>query len=345
MPDYRILNSVPSDAPEAQRRELAVAVLQGLSESPKRLSSKYFYDEQGSRLFQQIMALDEYYPTRAELEILETHAAEIVAPMAGRPFNLVDLGCGDGLKTMALLRELTRSGADVRYVPVDISEGSMRTVIERTRNELPDLPIAGLVAEYTDAIRWLGLEDAARASLVLFLGSNIGNFTRVESRGLLRGIWNSLNPADCMLVGFDLKKDIDVLIAAYNDRLGVTAAFNLNLLHRINRELGADFDVDAFRHYGTYDADLGAMTSHVVSRVPQRVRIEALEMTFDFAAWEPIHTEYSYKYLESDIVSLASDTGFEIVGQFTDSRRYFADSLWRAREGHWVPSKPPNGLG
>lgn len=344
MTDYQILDAASLDIQETQRQDLAIAVLEGLSESPKRLSSKYFYDEEGSKLFQQIMALDEYYPTRAELEILQQHTAEIVEPMIGRPFNLVDLGCGDGFKTMVLLRHLAEAGADVRYVPVDISEDSMRVVVERTRRELPELPIEGLVAEYGEAIQWLGREGTARGNLVLFLGSNIGNFSRVQSRGLLRGLWNSLKANDCMLVGFDLKKDIDTLIAAYNDRLGITAAFNLNLLHRINRELGGDFNVDNFQHYGTYDADLGAMTSYIVSRVPQQVRIAALEMTFEFAAWEPIHTEYSYKYLETDIASLAGDTGFEIVDQFTDSRGYFMDSLWRARPGHWRPSSAPPRL-
>lgn len=341
MADYLILDGAMLDASDNRRRELGEAVLEGLSELPKHLPSKYFYDDEGSRLFQQIMALDEYYPTRCELEVLQTYAAEIVAPLAGRPLNLVDLGCGDGLKTMALLQQLIADGADVQYVPVDISEDSLRTVVERTRATLPDLRIAGLVAEYSHAIRWLGMQADGRANLVLFLGSNIGNFTRVQSRCLMRGLWNSLRPDDHILMGFDLKKDIETLIAAYNDRLGVTAAFNLNLLQRINRELGADFDVSAFRHYGTYDADLGAMTSHLISLKPQSVFVEHLSMKFEFAAWEPIHTEYSYKYLESDIVSMAKDTGYEIVGQFRDSRGYFCNSLWKVQSDHKIPASTP----
>lgn len=345
MADYRILDGSMLDGAHNRRRELAEAVLEGLSELPKRLPSRYFYDDEGSRLFQQIMALDEYYPTRCELEILERYAAEIVAPLRDRPLNLVDLGCGDGLKTMALLRQLIADDVDVQYVPVDISEDSLRTVVDRTRTALPALKIAGLVAEYTDAIRWIGMQDDGRENLVLFLGSNIGNFTRVQSRCLMRGLWNSLRPGDHILMGFDLKKDIEALLAAYNDRLGVTAAFNLNLLHRINRELEADFDPKRFRHYGTYDADLGAMTSHLISLQPQTVFVGRLSMRFEFAAWEPIHTEYSYKYLESDIVAMAQDTGYDIVASFKDARDYFCNSLWRVQQGHRIPASGPPGRG
>jgi uncharacterized SAM-dependent methyltransferase len=185
------------------------------------------------------------------------------------------------------------------------------------------------VGEYADGLQWLCQEHGERANLVLFLGSNVGNFTRARARNFLRRLWNDLRTDDYLLMGFDLKKDIDVLVAAYNDRQGVTARFNLNLLERMNRELGANFELSKFRHYGTYDVYQGAMKSYLVSLDRQSVHIESLGHSFEFEAWEPVHTEYSYKFLESDIVSLAADTGFSIDGHFYDSRRYFVDSLWR----------------
>jgi dimethylhistidine N-methyltransferase len=317
-------------------RDFAYDVLVGLSEVPKRLSSKYFYDDRGSRYFQQIMTLPEYYPTDSEKQILERHADAIVAPVLAGPINLVDLGAGDGAKTMIVLEALRRAGADFTYVPIDISEGAMKQLVRKVHERLPDVHVAGLVSEYNDGVHYLG-RGQGRTNLVLFLGSNIGNFNRVQARAFLRRLWSSLREGDHALVGFDLKKDIEILLAAYNDPKGVTADFNLNLLLRMNRELGADFDVSSFRHYGTYNVFSGAMESYLVSLEPQVVRIDALEQSFAFDAWEPIHTEYSYKYLRSDVESLAADTGFAIVERFEDDRRWFLDALWRVERGHRAP--------
>ena len=309
--------------------EFAGSVLEGLSERPKRLSSRYLYDDRGSGLFRQIMTLEEYYPTRCEAEIIEAHGPAIAARFAGTPVNLVDLGAGDGAKTVRLLHQLQAAGADVTYVPIDISEQALRTACETLAGELPGLPVKGLVAEYIAALHWLTANDDGRVNLVLFLGSNIGNFNRAQARTFLRQLWSALNPGDYVLTGFDLKKDIDLLLAAYNDAKGVTAAFNMNLLNRINRELGGHFDLDKFRHYSTYDVFTGAMESYLVSMEKQTVAIDTLHSNFHFDAWEPIHTEYSYKYLESDIRSLADSTGFAIADTLHDSKRWFADSLWR----------------
>ncbi|MGF1467442.1 MAG: L-histidine N(alpha)-methyltransferase [Sandaracinaceae bacterium] len=333
MSTYRILQGHENGAGPAATQAFAYDVLVGLSERPKRLPSKYFYDDQGSRYFQRIMGLDEYYPTRCEREILLRHAQDIVAPArAGGPFHLVDLGAGDGAKTMILLRALSEAKADFTYVPIDISEGAMRAVVAAVERELPELRIEGLVTDYLTGLHWLSQHEPDKRSLVLFLGSNIGNFNRVQARAFLRRLWNAMNDGDYALVGFDLKKDIEALLAAYNDREGVTAAFNLNLLQRINRELDADFDVQAFRHYGTYDVFSGAMESYLVSLKPQIVKVGALEMSFPFDAWEPIHTEYSYKYLRSDVTSLAEDTGFECLDRFEDDRNWFLDALWKVRK-------------
>jgi L-histidine N-alpha-methyltransferase len=313
--------------------ELAYEVLVGLSSDPKRLPSRFFYDDEGSRLFAKIMRLEEYYLTDCEHSVLERSGPEILACMEGQSFNLVDLGAGDGAKTMLLLRHLAESGADVTYVPIDISEGAMKGLVRRIREELPAIRTEGIVAEYHRGLQWLVRQRSDRANLVLFLGSNVGNFDKAQARGFLGRIWASLRARDRVLIGFDLKKDIEKLLAAYNDPQGVTSAFNLNLLERINRELGADFATDRFRHFGTYDVTSGAMKSYLVSRTSQDVRVESLDRSFHFDEWEPIHTEYSYKYLRSDLDSLAHDSGFIVEQRFEDDKGWFADDLWRPRKG------------
>jgi L-histidine Nalpha-methyltransferase len=326
---YRILGPEAVSALHDPHREFAYDVLVGLSERPKRVPSKYFYDEAGSRGFQAIMELPEYYLTRCETEILEKNCERILEPLMGEKINVVDLGAGDGKKTMIVLEHLRRAKADFTYVPIDISESAMRDLVDTVRARMPDVRIEGLVGEYSQCVEALGKEDASRRNLVLFLGSNIGNFNSVRARAFLRRLWSVLREDDRVLIGFDLKKDIEILLAAYNDRRGVTREFNLNLLHRMNRELGAHFDVKSFRHFGTYNVFSGAMESYLVSLEAQIVRVDALEMSFSFDAWEPVHTEYSYKYLRSDVESLAKDTGFTYEARFEDERGYFLDARWR----------------
>lgn len=325
---YRTLTPEQLTALGASRSEFAVEVLVGLSETPKTLPSRFFYDEIGSRLFQKICDLEEYYLTRAEHEIFMDHRDEMLDPLKGEPINVVDLGAGDGRKTAILLEHLIDGGADVRYVPIDISESAMAGVVGVMRDRFPSLEIDGLVADYFDGIRWLASQNDRR-NVVLFLGSNIGNFNRPRARAFLRRLWNALNPEDRLLIGFDLKKDIDVLLGAYNDRDGTTAAFNLNLLHRINTELGANFDLDAFRHFSTYNVYTGAMESYLISLKAQTVDIESLSHQFSFGAWEPVHTEFSYKFLPADIDALAASTRFKVEGRFTDAADRFCDVLWR----------------
>ncbi len=315
---------------ESDHAAFALDVLTGLSERPKRLSSRWFYDDRGSELFEQIMAAEEYYPTDLERSIFTDQGAAIAAHFAGQELDVVDLGAGDGSKTFLLLEHLAAAGVTTRYVPVDISEGAMRSLYRKVAERLPGQQVAGIVGDYVSALRHLHGQDE-RQRLVLFLGSNIGNFDKPRARAFLRRIWTGLRPGDHTLIGFDLKKDIEALLAAYNDRDGITAAFNLNLLQRINRELGGHFDLSQWRHYGTYNVFSGAMESYIVSRVKQDVRIDALRSTFSFNPWEPIHTEYSYKYLDSDIDGLAAFTGFDIVGRFADPKGWFCDALWRVR--------------
>lgn len=324
MNQIRVLESQATD-PQAA---FALDVLLGLSGKPRSLPSRWFYDDEGSRLFQRIMATPEYYPTRLETEILTASADHIAAVVGPGPLSVVELGAGDGTKSRLLLAALRRRGVAFRYVPVDISAGALESLSGTMGAAFPDLRFEGLVSDYFTALHWLGAQDNDR-KLVMFLGSSIGNFNRAQSRVFARTMWNALRDDDLALIGFDLKKDVDVMLAAYNDREGITRAFNLNLLRRINRELGGAFDLDAFSHFGTYNVFSGAMESYLLSLREQTVPIAALGASFDFKPFEPIHVEYSFKYLEHDIHDMAHETGFSVVDLFRDQRGWFADALWR----------------
>ena len=310
--------------------ELAAHLAQGLAQTPKALSSKYFYDAAGSRLFQRIMAVPEYYPTRTELAIFRGQGAAIGAALAagaggaGAPLTVVELGAGDGLKTKLLLRELLAAGRPLTYAPVDISPSALAELSATLRRELPELITAPLAAEYGAALALLAARPEAKA--VLFLGSNIGNFGPAERADFLRELAAPLTAADRLLVGFDLRKDPRRIRAAYDDQQGVTAEFNLNLLRRLNRELGADFQLDHWQHYPDYDPATGAMRSWLVSRRAQTVRVAALAgQAFEFAAWEAIQTENSFKFSVPQLTELAATAGLRVVKVFQDEAQDFAD--------------------
>ncbi|MDO7853873.1 L-histidine N(alpha)-methyltransferase [Hymenobacter convexus] len=313
--------------------ELAQHVAEGLRKTPKALSSMYFYDDAGSRLFQQIMDLPEYYPTRAEFAIFREHGAALAAalsPAGSAGFSLVELGAGDGAKTKLLLRELLRTETDFTYAPVDISAGAMTGLVDMLRQELPALRVAPVVEAYATALTQLRTWPGSKA--VLFLGSNIGNFGPAERLDFLRQLAAPLGPADRLLIGFDLQKDPRRIRAAYDDAQGITAAFNLNLLTRLNRELGADFDLAHWQHYTDYSPLSGAVRSFLVSTRAQAVHIAALEETVDFAAWEVIHTENSFKFTLPQIEALAAEVGLRVVRVFTDAAGDFADVVLAARK-------------
>jgi L-histidine N-alpha-methyltransferase len=308
---------------------LAEHLAQGFSQTPKTLSSKYFYDATGSRLFQQIMALPEYYPTRTELAIFQEQGAAIGRALAAgaeasQPLAVVELGAGDGLKTKILLRALLTQPVALTYVPVDISASAIEELAASLHAELPGLPTQPLVAEYSDALTTLASQPGAKA--VLFLGSNIGNFTPDEQVVFLRQLAQPLAPADRLLVGFDLRKDPRRIHAAYDDAQGITAEFNFNLLRRLNAEAGADFQLDAWQHFPDYDPSTGAMRSWLVSRRDQTVRVASLPgQTFAIAAWEAIQTESSYKFSLPQIAGLADAAGLRVVEVFQDAAGDFAD--------------------
>jgi len=329
MPTTYEIIAATATAEDATR--FAEDVLAGLTATPKYVSSKYFYDEAGSRLFQDITNLAEYYPTDCEIEVLRTHQHAIGELVQGESFRLIELGVGDGRKTLPLLEEFVERGCDFDFVPVDICE---QTVSELA-NDLHDafgekvLSVRGIVAEYFDALDALHKRDARR-NLVLFFGSNIGNFDARQSRAFLRRLRETLQEGDYALIGFDLKKDISVLERAYNDSQGVTSEFNYNLLDRINRELGGKFDRHKFQHIGRFNVEMGRMESWLVSTANQFVWIEALQQEFYFQAWEGLHVENSYKYDPTDIAQLAADTGFDVKRNLFDSRRWFVNSIWQA---------------
>jgi L-histidine N-alpha-methyltransferase len=305
-------------------------VLEGLSSAPKFLSSKYFYDDEGSRIFQQIMNLPEYYLTRSEFEIFSTQTKEIYEAFTSesKSFDLIELGAGDGTKTAVLIDYFLEQNADFTYIPIDISAEAQKSLAENFQTKFPNLSIKAEVGDYFQTLETLSnLSD--RPKIILFLGSNIGNFSSEASIAFFKKLASVMNPNDSLFIGFDLQKDPHTILKAYDDSQGVTAAFNLNLLRRINRELGADFDLEKFSHYAVYRPTECAARSFLISRQEQTINIEALNQSFEFKAWEPIFVEISQKYNLEMIEDLASKSGFQIAKNFFDSRNYYTDSLWK----------------
>jgi dimethylhistidine N-methyltransferase len=328
---YVVLDSIRSQNQDMLREQFALDVLVGFSAEAKFLPCKYFYDAEGSRIFEKITDSEEYYLTQCEFEVLQTAGAEIARLIGNTPVEIVELGAGDGRKTKVLLGQLRAAGNTFAYFPVDISESAIAELVASMSRAFPDLQVQGVVGEYFDSIRHLENISQQR-KLVLFLGSNIGNFDYLSALRFLRTIWKRLNNNDLLLVGFDLKKDIGVMTRAYNDEQHLTRDFNLNILKRINTELGGNFDLARFAHHGHYNPLRGAMESYLISLEAQQVAIDGIQKIFSFKPFEPIHLEYSYKYLRGDIDTMALDTGFRKLADWTDSRCYFVDSLWQVKK-------------
>lgn len=321
---------------ELKARELeenfAEDVRAGLSAAHKFIPSKYFYDEEGSRLFEEIMKLPEYYPTRAETQVFRKFKDEILNYISGESeFNVVDLGAGDGEKTKILLRHFSEQKANFHYTPIDISRDILEELLQALHKEMPDVKTQAVVAEYFDALHWLNEHTTGR-KLVLFMGGNIGNFEKDDAVDFLRKMHDVLENDDLLLIGIDLKKDPFKIIRAYADSQDVTAKFNYNLLNRINNELGGNFDLKNWEHYASYDPHTGATKSFLISQKAQSVYIEALKNTFRFDAFEAIHTEFSYKYTLSEIDAMAEKAGFVREKHFMADDNLYADSLWRVKK-------------
>ena len=304
---------------------LADDVRKGLSAQPKRFLPKYFYDELGSQLFEAICLLPEYYLTRAENEILKRYSDEIVASVDGQK-TLVEMGSGSASKTRLIIEALLRFQPELLFMPVDISATALESSSRILLQSYPLLRIEAYAADYFAGLAALSEKPRAR-TLALFLGSNISNFDLEEALRFLHAMRSVLQKGDALLLGADLKKDPAVLEAAYNDALGVTSAFNLNVLARINRELGGTIDLRAFRHRAFYNETMGRIEIYIESLANQQVRIEKLDLTVDFTEGELIHTENSYKYDKAGIESLAAATGFELSRTWLDSQERFSSNL------------------
>lgn len=302
----------------------------GLSSESKFLSSKYFYDDEGSTLFRQIMDLPEYYLTRSEFEIFSTKTNAVFEAFtrSSKEFDLIELGAGDGMKTAVLIDYFLKKSADFTYSPIDISQEAVDILTAKFKNEFPNLNINAKTGDYFQILETLKSESR-RPKILMFLGSNIGNFTRKDSFSFFSHLRQVMNDGDLLFTGFDLQKDPRIILAAYDDAQGVTAQFNLNLLRRINRELGADFNLDNFSHYAVYVPTECAAHSFLISREAQKVYVKTLGKTFHFKAWEPIFMEISQKYSLEMIEELAASSGFEIAENFFDMKNYFVDSLWK----------------
>lgn len=304
---------------------LAEDVRRGLSTQPKRFLPKYFYDQLGSQLFEAICLLPEYYLTRAENEILDRYADEIAISIPG-DITLIEMGSGSASKTRLIIEALLRKQPELLFIPVDISASALDSSSRILLQSYPQLRIEAYAADYFAGLAELGKQPRG-PTLALFLGSNISNFDPEEALKFMRALRQVLRDGDALLLGADLKKDKSVLEAAYNDALGVTAAFNLNVLARINRELGGNFDLRAFQHHAFYNEALGRVEIYIESTRNQIVAIKELGMEVGFHSGEQIHTENSYKYDRHDIARLASATGFLHGRTWLDSQERFSSNL------------------
>jgi L-histidine N-alpha-methyltransferase len=313
--------------------QFAAEILEGLRAKAKYLPAKYFYDRTGDDLFREIMHCEEYYPSSCELDIFRQRTAELSAAITqpGTPFDLIELGAGDCTKSAHLLRRLVRADADFTYMPIDISANIIDHLETRLPIEIWNLSIRGFKGEYLPMIAE-AVKTSPKRKIVLFLGSNLGNMNPAEARVFCRQLRCHLRPDDLVLIGIDLKKDPATILAAYNDKAGITKRFNLNLLDRINRELNADFDLEQFDHFPMYDPSTGACKSYLISRRDQIVTLwcDGFEQQIPFHRDEEIFMEISQKYTPAQLDRLAAEAFFEPTKHFSDDKGWFVDVLWRA---------------
>lgn len=298
-------------------------MISGLQSEPKTLSSRYFYDNAGDAIFQEIMNCESYYLPGCELEIIQNQTQNIASMLPEQALDVIELGAGDGVKTVTLLKELKRAGKEINYVPLDISPDVLETNKENLLRELPQLSIEPIAGDYFKTMA--NLKSRTRPKLVLFLGSNIGNFKGQSGVDFLKLVKSHMAEGDHLLLGADLKKNPKVILSAYNDPEGITARFNLNLLSRMNRELGADFRLENFEHYPFYDPVSGTCYSYLVSLKEQSVEIA--DHTILFKKDECIHTEVSQKYSLEDLNELCLAAGFERFTPLLDQKKWFCLAL------------------
>ncbi|WP_145854852.1 L-histidine N(alpha)-methyltransferase [Pedobacter suwonensis] len=322
------MSTTTIEIPTSNKAQFLHETLAGLQSEPKFMLSKYFYDATGDRIFQQIMEMEEYYLTNAEMEILQNQSAQLSQAISadGTAFDLIELGAGDATKSIHLLKSLLDAKMEFRYFPIDISEHVISDLEENLPKKLPSLDITGLNGDYFDMLQ-KAAELSHRRKVVLFMGANIGNMTVADAESFCLSLKQLLSPNDLVIIGFDLKKNPQQILAAYNDKGGITRSFNLNLLRRINKELDGDFNIDQFEHYASYDPASGACKSYLISLQNQIVNIG--RQVIHFSENEYIHMEISQKYSLEDINKLAAKTGFKPLQSFFDQKHYFVDAIWR----------------
>jgi L-histidine Nalpha-methyltransferase len=309
--------------PSIASSPVAVEVLNGLTEHPKTLSPWLFYDQAGSQLFEEITELPEYYVTRTERNILAEHAEEIVTAAAGgRDLSMIELGAGTATKTGLLLDAAVGLQGCVTYYPIDVSETALEEARTRLEAEIPEVTVEPIVADYTEGMRQNSASHTGR-KLVLYIGSSIGNFSPADALQVLRGVRAQLLPGDSLLLGTDMVKDVDTLLAAYDDAAGVTARFNKNILVRINRELDANFNPKLFCHRARWNQQHSRIEMHLESLLSQKITLRALDLEVRFARGETIHTENSYKFTDERVVALLARAGFKLRQQWTDPNHWF----------------------
>jgi L-histidine Nalpha-methyltransferase len=303
-------------------------VIAGLLENPKRISSKWFYDEKGDKLFQDIMELPEYYLTRAEYSVLKNNANNIFSYFSfDKPIQIVELGAGDGKKTRVLFNYLNAENKPFEYVPIDISQNALSQLEDALKQEYPRMDIKSIQTDYFEALKSEALQST-KNKLVLFLGSNVGNLNEKDSIDFFSQLHSALKPGDGVLIGFDRAKNPETILAAYNDAAGVTRNFNLNLLTRLNRELGANFELKNWEHQPKYDIERKSALSFIRSTKEQSVTFEKANKTIHFDEGELIHTEISRKFDLEDILNLAAKSGFKVAANFDHEEPLYTDILW-----------------
>jgi L-histidine N-alpha-methyltransferase len=308
-------------------RAFAEDVSKGLTDEKKHLSSRYFYDDAGSHIFQQIMEMPEYYPTNCEFEILSNQSEQILEQLNFKgSFNIVEFGSGDGTKTKQLLNTFLNRKVDFTYVPIDISEEAILILEENIRVSLPEIKMNSKIGDYFDILKDISKEETP--NLFLFLGGNIGNYKKEDAIDLLQKFASGMKKGDKLLMGIDLQKSPRTIQKAYDDPHGITKAFNMNLLKRINRELEADINLNQFDFYCHYNPENGEVNSYLFSLIKQNFYSKVLDKSFHFEKGETIWTELSKKYSFTEIEELATKLDFKVVENFLDSKYYFTDSLW-----------------
>jgi L-histidine Nalpha-methyltransferase len=323
-----LLNLLPN-LPEAVATPVGYEVYRGLTARPKTLCPWLFYDAEGSRLFEEITELPEYYVTRTERGILAAHADEILAAASDSPLTMVELGAGTATKTGILLSAAVRLQGQVTYHAIDVSESALAHAKEHLESEIPGVTVEPRVADYTEGLG--DIDSSGNPRMVLYIGSSIGNFEPHDAVHLLRQVNRQLAPGDTLLLGADMVKNHETLIAAYDDASGTTAAFNKNILTRINRELGANFNLRLFRHRARWNEELSRIEMHLESLIAQHVVIPALDLEVKLAREETIHTENSYKFTRESIADMLDKSGFSLMERWTDPQEWFGVYLAAVR--------------